>query len=123
MLSLNLQDVQPLLGRNLTVEEAQLVNSWVLVLSEFLNVRYGDRITPVNTTVFTFFVAQAVKRMMENPQQTVISQSTESSSVTYAAHSTRGDLFLPAEVSQMDLLTGKQKSSILRATSLKILDY
>lgn len=123
MLSVNLQDVEPFLAKTLTAGQTQLVNNWILVLAEILNTRYGEKITPENNTVFTFFIGQAIKRMLENPQQTVISQSMENASVTYAAHSTKGDLFLPAELSQMDALTGKRSTKLVRAISPKILNH
>lgn len=121
-LNVNLQDVSPFLTKTLTASETPLAESWVRVLSIYLNARYGERITVANQEVFCFYIAEAITRKLRNPNPQILSQSVEGASVTYAANSTRGDLFLPAELRDMDGLVGKHRIGSIRFTAPTVLD-
>ena len=110
MLRLVLDDVRPFLRRPLTTTEEAFSGSLLDAMSVLLDSRYGGRITQDNSAFALFNIGQALTRVLSNQNPNVIKEGVEGTYAEYASHTTKGDLFLPAELTAMDAVYGGKSS-------------
>lgn len=92
----------------LTPDQRTRVEAWLEVLEALFDHRYGDDGIPASVQpMFFSIVADAVKRRLDRPNQTVLRENAGPFGVTYDPASSKGGWFLPAEWQQMDAYCGR----------------
>lgn len=105
-MALNVSLDELLLRKNLTDSEEQYAQMLLDAVHAWFSMTYGDRITENNQAFFIPYISEAILRKLQRTNTTILSQSMEGAQVQYAAHSTKGGIFLPQEVAEMDAALG-----------------
>lgn len=113
MLTLTLAKVQPLLAKPPSGAQTPRVEGWLAGISVLLNTRYPSAFptTPEEASVnleplFLVYVADAVQRRLDKARQMLDSEGAGPFSARWSAASSLGAWFLPAELEEMDSITG-----------------
>lgn len=114
MLTLTLAKVQPLLVKPPSGSQAPRVEGWLAGISVLLNKRYPSAFPePVEglpaqslEPLFLVYVADAVQRRLDKVRQMIDSEAAGPYATRWNAASSLGGWFLPAELEEMDEVTG-----------------
>lgn len=114
MLTLTLAKVQPLLAKPPSAAQAPRVEGWLAGLSVLLNNRYRAAFSAPSKEapeldlepLFLIYVADAVQRRLDKLRQMLDSEGAGPFSARWNPASSLGAWFLPAELEEMDAVTG-----------------